>query len=174
MPGPAQRNPFAEGLELGRVPAPSTLVIFGTTGDLTARKLLPSLYMMQREGILPPGFSLVGFGRRPWDHVYFREYVHEAATIVVSLRTVGVALVAAMLVTPPAAAYLLTRRLPGMMLVSALIGIISAIGGLYASYYLNVATGGAMGRVATAIFVLVFLFAPERGVVWRLGRGRLA
>jgi glucose-6-phosphate 1-dehydrogenase len=78
MPGPAQRNPFAEGLELGRVPAPSTLVIFGTTGDLTARKLLPSLYMMQREGILPPGFSLVGFGRRPWDHVYFREYVHEA------------------------------------------------------------------------------------------------
>jgi ABC-type Mn2+/Zn2+ transport system permease subunit len=101
-------------------------------------------------------------------------FVMLAATIVVSLRTVGVALVAAMLVTPPAAAYLLTRRLPGMMLVSALIGIISAIGGLYASYYLNVATGGAMVLVATAIFVLVFLFAPARGVVWRLGRGRLA
>ena len=46
-----------------------------------------------------------------------------AATIVVSLRTVGVALVAAMLVTPPAAAYLLTRRLPVMMVVSAVIGV---------------------------------------------------
>ena len=100
-------------------------------------------------------------------------FVMLAATIVVSLRTVGVALVAAMLVTPPAAAYLLTRRLPSMMLVSAVIGVISAIGGLYASYYFNVATGAAMVLVATAIFVLVFLFAPERGVVLRVTRRRL-
>ena len=92
-----------------------------------------------------------------------------AASIVVSLRTVGVALVAAMLITPPAAAYLLTRRLPMMMCVSAAIGVVSAVGGLYASYYLNVATGAAMVLVATGIFVLVFLFAPGRGVVWRLG-----
>jgi ABC-type Mn2+/Zn2+ transport system permease subunit len=91
-----------------------------------------------------------------------------AASIVVSLRTVGVALVAAMLITPPAAAYLLTRRLPMMMCVSAAIGVVSAVAGLYASYYLNVATGAAMVLVATGIFVLVFLFAPGRGVVWRL------
>jgi len=95
-----------------------------------------------------------------------------AATIVVALRTVGVGLVAAMLVTPPAAAYLLTRRLPIMMAVSALIGILSAVGGLYASYYLNVASGGAMVLVATAVFVLAFLFAPERGALWRLKRRR--
>lgn len=93
-----------------------------------------------------------------------------AATIVVALRTVGVALVAAMLVTPPAAAYLLTRRLPVMMAVSAFIGLVSAVGGLYASYYLNVASGGAMVLVATVIFVVAFLFAPERGLVWRRGR----
>src|SRR3990172_2760297 len=86
-----------------------------------------------------------------------------AATIVVSLRTVGVALVAAMLVTPPAAAYLVTRRLPAMMAVSVLIGLVSAIGGLYASYYLDVATSGAMVLVATAIFLLIFVFAPGRG-----------
>jgi manganese/iron transport system permease protein len=92
-----------------------------------------------------------------------------AATIVVSLRTVGVALVAAMLVTPPATAYLLTRRLPAMMLVSALIGVVSAVGGLYASYYLDVASGGAMVLVATVIFLLAFLLAPGRGVVWRVG-----
>ena len=93
-----------------------------------------------------------------------------AATIVVALQTVGVALVAAMLITPPAAAYLLTRRLPVMMLVSALIGVVSSVVGLYASYYLDIASGGAIVLVATAIFVLAFLFAPDRGLVWRLGR----
>ncbi|MCL5734201.1 MAG: metal ABC transporter permease [Actinobacteria bacterium] len=91
-----------------------------------------------------------------------------AGTIVVSLKTVGVALVAAMLVTPPAAAYLVTKRLPAMMGVSVLVGVVSAIGGLYASYYLNVAASGAMVLVATAIFVLLFLFAPGRGVLWRV------
>jgi ABC-type Mn2+/Zn2+ transport system permease subunit len=95
-----------------------------------------------------------------------------AATIVVSLGTVGVALVAAMLVTPPATAYLLTRRMPAMMAVSALIGVVSAVGGLYVSYYLNVASGGAMVLVATAIFLLAFLFAPGRGVVSRLRSSR--
>ncbi len=95
-----------------------------------------------------------------------------AVTIVVSLRTVGVALVAAMLVTPPAAAYLLTRRLPVMMGVSAAIGVISAVVGLYASYYLDVSSGGAIVLVATAIFVAAFLFAPERGLAWRLAARR--
>jgi manganese/iron transport system permease protein len=93
-----------------------------------------------------------------------------AATIVVALRTVGVALVAALLVTPPAAAYLLTRRLPVMMLVSAVIGLVSAVLGLYASYYLNISTGGAIVLVATAFFILAFLFAPRDGVVWRVRR----
>ncbi len=93
-----------------------------------------------------------------------------AATIVVSLRTVGVALVAAMLVTPPAAAYMLTRRLPAMMGVSVAIGVVSAVAGLYASYYLDVASGGAMVLVATAIFMLAFLLAPRRGAMWRWRR----
>jgi ABC-type Mn2+/Zn2+ transport system permease subunit len=93
-----------------------------------------------------------------------------ALTIVVSLRTVGVALVAAMLITPPATAYLLTRRLPVMMMVSALIGVVSTVGGLYASYYLDVAPSGAMVLVATVVFLFAFLFAPAKGVVakqWR-------
>jgi ABC-type Mn2+/Zn2+ transport system permease subunit len=72
-----------------------------------------------------------------------------------------------MLVTPAAAASFLTRRLPSMMLVSAAIGIFSAITGLYASYYLNIASGPAVVLVATLIFMLVFLFAPGRGLAWR-------
>jgi manganese/iron transport system permease protein len=99
-------------------------------------------------------------------------FVLLAATIVVSLRTVGVALVTAMLVTPPAAAYLLTRRLPAMMGVSVAIGMVATIGGLYASYYLDVASGAAMVLIATAIFVAAYIFAPSRGLIWRVGKNR--
>ena len=70
-------NPFREGIDLRRLPEPSTLVIFGTTGDLAKRKLLPSLFMMHRQGALPSGFSIVGFGRRPWTDLDFRNYVRE-------------------------------------------------------------------------------------------------
>lgn len=93
-----------------------------------------------------------------------------ALTIVVSIQTVGVGLAAAMLVTPGATAYLLTRRLPSMMVLSGLIGAVSSVIGLYASYYLNVASGAAVVLTATLFFLLAFLFAPQRGLVtqrWR-------
>jgi len=94
-----------------------------------------------------------------------------AVTIVVSLQTVGIGLVAAMLVTPPAAAALLTRRLSAMIGVSAGIGAFSSLVGLYLSYYLNVASGAAIVLVATLIFLLAFFFAPRRGLVWsKLGK----
>ncbi len=90
-----------------------------------------------------------------------------ALTVVVSLQTVGVGLAAAMLVTPAATAYLLTRRLGPMMLVSATIGAVSSLVGLYLSYYLNIVSGSAIVLTATAIFLLVFLFHPRRGVIWK-------
>jgi ABC-type Mn2+/Zn2+ transport system permease subunit len=93
-----------------------------------------------------------------------------AITVVVSLQTVGISLVAAMLITPAASAYLLARRLPSMMALAALIGALSSILGLYFSYYLNIASGSAIVLVATGIFVLAFLFAPGRGWIWHLTR----
>ena len=75
-------------------------------------------------------------------------------------------LAAAMLVTPAATAYLLARRLLPMMLVSAAIGGISSLIGLYISYYLNIVSGSAIVLAATVIFILVFLFHPGHGVVW--------
>lgn len=89
-----------------------------------------------------------------------------ALTIVVSMQTVGVGLAAAMLVTPGATAYLLSRRLPVMMGVSAGLGAAASVIGLYASYYLNVASGAAIVLTATLFFLLVFLLAPRRGLVW--------
>ena len=90
-----------------------------------------------------------------------------ALVVVVSLQTVGVGLVTAMLVTPAATAQLLTRRLPTMMAVSAAVGAFSSVAGLYASFYLNVASGAAIVLVATAIFFAVFVFALLRGHVRR-------
>ena len=97
-----------------------------------------------------------------------------ALTIVVSLQTVGVGLVSAMLVTPGAAAYLLTRRLAPMMAVAALIGAVSSVVGLYLSFYLSVASGAAVVLTATTIFLLAFLFAPARGLVPRWWHARNA
>jgi ABC-type Mn2+/Zn2+ transport system permease subunit len=90
-----------------------------------------------------------------------------AMTVVVSLQTVGVGLAAAMLITPAATSYLLTRRLWPMMLVSATIGAVSSLVGLYLSYYLNIVSGSAIVLTATAIFLLVFLFRPKQGLLWK-------
>ena len=90
-----------------------------------------------------------------------------ALTIVVSLQTVGIGLVAAMLVTPGATAYLLTRRLAPMMVIAALIGVLSSILGLYLSYYLNIVSGSAIVLVATVFFLLAFFFAPQKGWAWQ-------
>jgi len=90
-----------------------------------------------------------------------------ALTVVVSLQTVGVGLAAAMLVTPAATAYLLTRRLTSMMVLSAALGALSSIIGLYLSYYLNIVSGSAIVLTATVFFVLAFLFNPRQGILRR-------
>ena len=78
-----------------------------------------------------------------------------ALTIVVALQAVGNVLVMALLVTPSATARLLTNRLRPMMALGALIGALSGLIGLYASYYLDLAAGATIVLVATAIFFLV-------------------
>lgn len=88
-----------------------------------------------------------------------------AVTVVVALQVVGIALILAMLVTPAAAASLLTRRLPAMMVGAAAIGAISGIVGVYASYYLDIASGPTVVLVATIAFGVAFLFAPGRGLL---------
>jgi manganese/iron transport system permease protein len=110
--------------------------------------------------------------RLPLNLLHYLLLVLIALTIVVSLQTVGVALMVAMLVTPAATAYLLTRRLWHMMVSGAAIGAASSVAGLYLSFYVNIASGAAVVLVCTTFFVLAFLFAPARGVVWTWLRGR--
>ena len=79
-----------------------------------------------------------------------------AVSIVVSLQTVGVTLMVAMLITPAATASMLTRRLPRMMAIAMVIAVFSGISGLYLSYYLNLASGAAIVLICTAIFALTW------------------
>jgi manganese/iron transport system permease protein len=79
-----------------------------------------------------------------------------ATAIVVSLQTVGVALMVAMLITPAATAYLLTHRLPVMIALAAIFGSVSGVIGLYLSFHLNVASGPAIVLTTTAFFLLAW------------------
>ncbi|WP_250124752.1 glucose-6-phosphate dehydrogenase [Chroococcidiopsis sp. CCMEE 29] len=72
-----QENPLRVGLQQQRVPEPQILAIFGASGDLTQRKLVPALYKLRRERRLPPETTIVGVARRDWSHDYFREQMRE-------------------------------------------------------------------------------------------------
>lgn len=89
------------------------------------------------------------------------------ATVVVSLQTVGNLLVLALLVTPAAAARLLTDRLYRMLLLAVLITVASGVLGLYISYHAGVSTSGAIALTATGAFVLAYAFAPQHGLLSR-------
>ncbi|WP_236791215.1 glucose-6-phosphate dehydrogenase [Amycolatopsis sp. GM8] len=63
---------------LPRIAGPSSMVIFGVTGDLSRKKLMPAIYDLANRGLLPAGFSLVGFARRDWENEDFSQLVHDA------------------------------------------------------------------------------------------------
>ncbi|MEO8379132.1 MAG: glucose-6-phosphate dehydrogenase [Acidobacteriota bacterium] len=71
-------NPLREGLEQERVPEASCLVIFGASGDLTQRKLIPGLYQLAHEGLLPAGQTIVGLARAEMTDDQFRAAMREA------------------------------------------------------------------------------------------------
>ncbi len=88
-----------------------------------------------------------------------------AVTTVIGLQTVGIVLVVALLITPAATAQLLTRRLPPMMAVGAVLGALSSLIGLYIAYYADVSASAAIVLTATGFFFLAFLLAPGRGLL---------
>jgi manganese/iron transport system permease protein len=128
--------------------------------------VLVALWLVRRE-IVTISFDRTyarsqGLSLWSWDQVFL---LLLAMTIVISLQTVGNILVLAMLVTPAATARLLTVRLAPMIAVSAAIGAFSGVAGLYVSYYRGVSSGASIVLAATAIFIVVFLFAPRTGAI---------
>jgi len=116
-------------------------------------------------GLLYKQFLVISFDpilaatlRLPAELLRYTMLLLLALTVVVSLQTVGVGLSSAMLVTPAATAFLLTRRLFPMMLVSALIGALASIVGLYLSFYLNIVSGASIVLTATTFFLIAFVY----------------
>ena len=97
-----------------------------------------------------------------------------AVTTVVSLKAVGIILVLALLVTPPATGTLLARRLPGIVAYSICSAVLATVLGLYLSFYADLPSGPSIVVVASALFMLALLFSPSKGAVWRRPRLALA
>lgn len=89
-----------------------------------------------------------------------------AVVTVSAVQTVGVILVVAMLVTPAATAFLLSKKFSTMMWLAALFGMFSSIAGLYFSYTFQLQSGPAIVLVAFSLFVLAFFFSPSQGFLW--------
>lgn len=128
--------------------------------------VLIALWLFRREVVSisfdRPYAQSQGLNLWGWDQLFL---LLLSLTIVISLQTVGNVLVLAMLVTPAATARLLTVRLGPMIAVSAAIGAASGVAGLYVSYYRGISSGASIVLVATAIFIVVFLFAPRTGAI---------
>lgn len=97
--------------------------------------------------------------------------LHYALMAVVSVTAVGAfdavgsVLVVALMITPPATAYLLTDRLGVMLILSAVTGVVSAIGGFWAAYLFDVSIAGAMATATGICFLCAYLWAPSRGLI---------
>ena len=94
-------------------------------------------------------------------------------TTVVSLKAVGIILVLALLVTPPATGILLARRLPGIVACSIATALLSTVSGLYLSFHADLPSGPSIVIVATGLFLLALLFAPGKGAAWHWRRAPL-
>ncbi|MGA7149493.1 MAG: anchored repeat-type ABC transporter permease subunit [Microbacterium sp.] len=99
-------------------------------------------------------------------------YVMVAVAIVISIQTIGNILVLALLITPAAAARLLTDRLVVMMVLAPVIGASSALIGLYLSWSFDLPVGGMIVLVATSVFLLAWFFAPRHGLLIKYLRRR--
>lgn len=93
-----------------------------------------------------------------------------SVTAVGAFDAVGSVLVVALMVAPPAAAYLLSDRLPVVLLLSVVLATVSALGGFWAAWLADASIAGSMATMAGAVFGLAYLFAPERGVVAQVRR----
>jgi manganese/iron transport system permease protein len=106
----------------------------------------------------PVGAESVGM---PVNLIYLGLMAGVTLTIIASMQTVGVVLVVSMLIGPGITAYLVVKQLHTMMLLGAAIGVVSAVGGMYASYYLNVPSGPAIVLFNMAIFLTTLILTSD-------------
>jgi manganese/iron transport system permease protein len=160
-------------------------ILFGnvlgvTVGDLVETAIIAGgallLVLLKRRDLLlycfdPNHARAIGL---PVRVLHYGLLVLLSLTIVGSLKAVGIILVIAMLVAPGATAYLLTDSFERMLLIASAVAMVSSVLGTIASYHLDGATGACIVLIQAAAFVLAFLFAPKRGVLWNWNRSASA
>jgi manganese/iron transport system permease protein len=110
----------------------------------------------------------------PTGFLHYTLMVLTAAAVVASLSTVGIVLVIALLITPGATAFLLTDRLPSMMVVASLVSVGASVAGMYVSFYWNLASGAVIVLFVTLAFFGALLLSPRRGILTAKLRRRAA
>ncbi len=135
-------------------------VLAVTTGDLVISLLL-ALLVLVTVALLYKEFLFITFDAEmaevvglPVTRLYYLLITLVALTVVLSIKVVGIILVSALIVAPAAAAQQLTDDFSRMMVLSVLIGLVASLGGLFLSYWLNIASGATMVLLATAIFFI--------------------
>jgi len=131
--------------------------------------LIAAVFFMYKE-ILLISFDL-DYSQVIFFHVKTLEFVLTTLTVlavIVGIQAIGVVLMAAMLITPAAAARFWTNKLPVMLFLSALLGMAAGIGGAFVSYKMKgMPTGPWVVMIISLFAIISFLFAPKRGIIYR-------
>ncbi len=148
--------PNIEDLLIGEILGVSTGEVYLSLG--LAVLVIAGLYVFHRHLVYttfdPVGAEVVGIKVRIVEYVLLALL---ALVIVISIQAAGIVLVMAMLITPAATGFLLARRFVGVMVIGAVIGVLSAVVGMYLSFHANMPTGPVMALVATGLFGLAAL-----------------
>ncbi len=143
--------PNIEDLLIGEILGVNTGEVYMSLG--LAALVIVGLYVLHRQLVYttfdPVGAEVVGIKTRVVEYVLLALL---ALVIVISIQAAGIVLVMAMLITPAATGFLLAKRFVGVMIIGALIGVASAVVGMYLSYHANMPTGPVMALVATVLF----------------------
>ncbi|MDQ7828022.1 MAG: metal ABC transporter permease [Armatimonadota bacterium] len=179
---------FALGLAIiSRIRSPVDLfhVLFGNVlavsrGDLvltavSGAVVVGTIALLYKELLLwafdPVMAESVGL---PVRRLHYLMLLLTSLTIVAALQAVGIVLVVAMLIAPPATAAMFSDRLHRLILGAVLVGVLTAVTGFWLAYVLDIASGATMVLVGAGLFAVAALFAPRRGVVVRALRRRRA
>lgn len=150
-----------EDILLGQVLGVTTRDVVVTA--MMAGAVLAVLFLLHKEFVFasfdPAGASVIGLPTQGLDYLLLALL---AVVIVLAIQAVGIVLVLAMLITPAATSFLLVRNFPKAMFTGALVGVFSAVAGLYLSYHYNLPSGPAMALVATVIFGIVVAVKKAR------------
>jgi len=160
--------PFHRLVIGGVAVAPLSLVVMGTILLLNVA-FIAAFYKELKLGTFDPALA-AALGLAP-GALHYALMSLVSVTAVGAFDAVGAILVVALMIAPPAAAYLLTDRLLRVIVLSALIGVLSAVCGFYFALWIDASISGSMALMAGFFFLLAFLFAPDRGLVAALLRG---